>query len=125
MTAIPEIRFGDGERMMWLGQVPRELYGAVVSLEKLKEIFPSEGNFSEVQVIEEWPNYRVYGRKETVGERSLSLPVAYECKKCDKIYAGPPDIRDVDDLSILSGRRGYDLYCKQNHLLKEVTLERS
>jgi hypothetical protein len=126
MSMGPEPQLGDTERLNWEG-IPSELEGRVVSLEELKKLFPAEGGVSEVGVLEDNKNYRVYGRKR--GEMVLLPLLAYECKRCNAFVIGPPKITDEDSIHSgrhLTGRRGYDIYCSNcNAHIKEFTFERS
>lgn len=105
------------ERIKWQN-VSSEYSGKIVSLDGLKKIFPADEKYSEVEVLREEDNYVVYGRKyKAIKKPSFLLEdfIAYHCNFCSELIIGPPKI--VDDLSIrngipLSGRKGYDIYCR-------------
>jgi hypothetical protein len=120
MTMMPKPKPGDFERLKW-SRAPRDLEGRVLSMKELQERFPSSDGYSEIRLLKDERGYKILGR--VYGDGHLGFPqyIAYECKGCNKLVAGRPEI--VDDTSIelgipLTGREGYDLYCRncQAHL---------
>lgn len=114
----------DSERRSW-EKVPQDLVGLVVSLDKLKELFPPKDGFTSPEILERKRNYNLYALKP-LSPKSWAIKVAYECGGCKEIVVGQPLI--MDDVPIefnvsLAGREGgYDLYCRNcNYHLDDVT----
>lgn len=127
MSLAPPSLPSDMERLKW-EEVPSNLEGRVVSLDELIALFPEVSPFSGIQVLEDAKNYRVYGRKRQDTTFFADQYLAYECKKCNSLVIGSPNINDEDSIgcSPLVGRVGYDLSCKQCYArLEDVTLELS
>ena len=115
---LPPSKPADEERRRWIAT---NLEGRVVSVEELKKLFPKQGNLPEIGVTKDTETYKVYGR--------VLKNLAYECKSCNTVVVGSPNIEDDTSIELgmpLAGRSGYDLYCKQCHAhLEDVTLEMS
>ena len=129
MSLAPPSLPSDLERLKWERRsFPSDLEGRVVSLDELVALFPEVNHFSGIQVLEDAENYRVYGRKRQDTIFFADQYLAYECKKCNSLVIGSPNISDEDSIgcSPLAGRRGYDLSCKHCYArLEYVTFELS
>jgi hypothetical protein len=122
MTLLPRHKPGNMERAKW-SNVPHGLEGRIVSILELKNIFPIDDKYGEIEIIQEEPKYSVYGRRAKPSQ--YAIPLAYQCKSCNNIVMGPPRIKDDTSIRLnipLTGREGYDLYCRVcNTHLKDFT----
>ena len=123
MSFFPPTLPSETERRGW-SDVPGDLVGRVVSLDELRNLFPSKNGFTSPEILERKRNYSIYALKP-LSPKHWAIKVAYECGGCNKIIVGQPEIRDDTsiDLNIpLAGREGYDTYCKNcNYHLEDIT----
>lgn len=118
MVIAPFPQPGDFRRRLWT-KLDYDLEGRIVTLDALKQLFPTSDGFEEVIEIGTKPSgagkgCTVYGRK-VADMTNYAERLAYGCGRCKNLVLGSPRIEDdnsIDDGMPLSGRRGYEAYCR-------------
>jgi hypothetical protein len=111
MNMFPERMPGDLERMVWEQDLHGPfagLIGKVSTLDELNKVLHKHEKESNVILYKKEKKYDIYAIKYSHSVQR----VAYGCHKCKNIVVGSPVIKDENSIGPLSGRIGYDVYCK-------------